>query len=120
MSLWKATRKPRVLAITFDDFALRQVRLEMPLFNLKMHGLIEDYLISNHPFENVPDNYQFDTVWLQRAIHPKIVSMLEDLLENNYLCDMDDLLTSPPRLYEGPLGRIGPRRGVDHEGVAEV
>ena len=63
------TAKPRVLAITVDNFAVRQLRLEMPLCNLKRNGLIEDYRITDHHFDNLPDNYQFNTVWVQRLGH---------------------------------------------------
>jgi hypothetical protein len=112
MSSWKGTGKPRVLAITFEESALRQVRLEMPLFNLKRHGLIEDYLITDHRFRYVPNNYLFDTVWLQREIHPKVFSLLDDLLENNYLYDMDDLLIGCPTFMRGRLDESGERRGL--------
>jgi len=90
------TAKPRILAITADRFAVRQLRLEMPLCNLKRNGLIEDYRVTGHSFHNLPDNYQFNTVWVQREIHPEIVSVLEDLLENNYVYDLDDLLIGRP------------------------
>jgi len=105
------------MAITFEESALRQMRLEMPLFNLKRHGLIEDYLITNHRFQNVPDNYLFDTVWLQREIHPKVFSLLEDLVENNYVYDMDDLLIGRPTYTRGRWDESGERRAVIREAL---
>lgn len=90
------TAKPRVLAITADTFAVRQLRLEMPLCNLKRHGLIDEYLITDHFFENLPDDYQFDTVWVQRMVNEKICRILADRVNNNYLYDLDDFLIGRP------------------------
>ena len=96
MSFSKGTGKPRVLAITFNRTATQQLRLEMPLFNLKRHGLIEDYLITDYCFQDLPDNYLFDTVWLQRRIDSEAFTLFQDLFENKYLYDIDDLLIRLP------------------------
>jgi hypothetical protein len=68
----------------------------MPLFNLKRHGLIEDYLITDYSFQDLPDDYLFDTVWVQREIDQKAFTLLEDLFENSYVYDIDDLLIRLP------------------------
>ncbi len=112
MSFGKDTDKPRVLAITFEDSALRQIRLEMPLFNLKRHGFIEDYLITDRRFQNLPDNYLFDTVWVQREIHPKVFGVLEDFLGNNYVYDLDDLLLGRPSYTRDQWDKSGERRKI--------
>jgi hypothetical protein len=84
----------------------------MPLFNLKRHGLIDDYLITDRKFQNLPGNYLFDTVWLQREVHPKIFGLLEDLLGNNYLYDLDDLLIGRPSYTRDHWDKSGERREI--------
>ncbi len=96
MNSGNSTAKPRVLAITAETFAVRQLRLDMPLCNLKRHGLIDDYLITDHFFQNLPDDYQFDTVWVQRMVNEKICGVLADRIDNNFLYDLDDFLIGRP------------------------
>lgn len=96
MNSANSTAKPRVLAITAETFAVRQLRLDMPLCNLKRHGLIEEYLITDLFFQNLPDDYQFDTVWVQRMVNDRVCGVLADRFDNNYLYDLDDFLIGRP------------------------
>jgi hypothetical protein len=96
MNSGKNTAKPRVLAITVETFAVRQLRLDMPLCNLKRRGLIDDYLITDHFFQNLPDDYQFDTVWVQRMVNEEMCRVLAKVFDNNFLYDLDDFLIGHP------------------------
>lgn len=88
----KSTSKPSILAITKDSFILRNIRLTMPLLNLKMQGLIQDYFITNPLLFDVPDDFIFDTVWLQKMDDPDLLQHLTKKINNHYLYDLDDLL----------------------------
>jgi hypothetical protein len=88
--------KPRVLAITDDRQFIRALRVEMPLFNMKKQGLIDDYVISDRTLLNVPEDILFDVVWLQRVNTREIIDHLCEKLDCNYLYDIDDLLISKP------------------------
>lgn len=104
--------KPRVLAITLEKTAIRQIRLDMPFFNLKKHGLIDDYLVTGRRFENLPDDFLFDTVWLQREIHPKVAGLVEELFGDNYVYDIDDLLIGQPSYTMSRWDESGRRRAL--------
>ncbi len=84
--------KPTVLAITRDRFFLRNIRLAMPLLNLKRQGLIADYFITNPSLFDLPDDFLFDVVWLQRVDDPILLNHLAEQIDSNYLYDLDDLL----------------------------
>ncbi|MCP4568672.1 MAG: hypothetical protein GY841_13930, partial [FCB group bacterium] len=88
--------RPKVLAVTGDTFALREIRLVMPLSNLKRQGLIEDYLITDELLSDLPDEYQFDVVWLQRVCNHMLIEHLANRIDSNYLYDIDDLLIGNP------------------------
>ena len=62
------------------------------LFNLKKQGLIEDYFITDPSLFDVPDDFVFDVVWLQRCNDPKLRDLLEAKIGNNFMYDLDDLL----------------------------
>jgi hypothetical protein len=87
-----ATSKPTVLAITKDHFFLRNIRLAMPLLNLKRQGLIADYFITNPLLFDLPDDFVFDVVWLQRVDDPALLNHLAEKIDSRYLFDLDDLL----------------------------
>ncbi|MEW6387211.1 MAG: hypothetical protein AB1491_06820 [Thermodesulfobacteriota bacterium] len=95
------TAKPTVLAITKDSFILRQVRLAMPLLNLKRQGLIADYFITNPSLFDLPDDYTFDVVWLQRVDDPVLLDHLAQKIDSHYLYDLDDLLVGRAS-FRGP------------------
>ncbi len=82
----------RVLAITRDRAFLRALRLEMPLFNLKKQGLIEEYFITDPSLFDVPDDFVFNVVWLQRCNDPRLRDHLESKIGKNFMYDLDDLL----------------------------
>ncbi|OGM17674.1 hypothetical protein A2V61_04190, partial [Candidatus Woesebacteria bacterium RBG_19FT_COMBO_47_8] len=101
-----------MLAITRDAFILRDVRLRMPLLNLKKQGLIEDFFITNPTLFDVPQDALFDVIWLQRVDDAGLIAHLGERLGHHYLYDLDDLL----------LGRAA-YRGLDlvnQEGVLEA
>jgi hypothetical protein len=95
--------KPSVLAITRDRAFLRALRLDMPLFNLKKQGLIEDYFITDPSLFDVPDDFVFDVVWLQRCNDPKLRDLLEAKIGNNFMYDLDDLLIGGAEYREDRL-----------------
>ncbi|MFZ2445298.1 MAG: hypothetical protein WAW37_02985 [Syntrophobacteraceae bacterium] len=105
--------KPRVLAISDDKFALRQIRLEMPLLNLKKHGLIEDYVITDYRFKTLRDDYLFDTVWLQRVVPIDYMDHLKRALNDNFIFDIDDLLIGKPTYTRGLPKNSGAREALD-------
>lgn len=84
------------MAITPDNFAIRQLRLEMPLSNLRHQGLIEDYFITDESFTNLPDDFRFDVVWLQRVENPRTIEQVTSLVGNYFMYDIDDLLIGKP------------------------
>lgn len=88
--------RPRVLAVTTDGFAIRQLRLEMPLCNLKRQGLIEDYFITDPHLQGLPDDYRFDVIWLQRVGSLQLLEALENLVGYSYVFDLDDFLLGKP------------------------
>lgn len=98
--------KPRILAITSNLTYLRQIRLEMPLLNLKKQGLIESYFIADSLLTNVPDDYRFDVVWLQKIEFSKLIEHLAEKIDSCYLYDIDDLLPARPSYV-----RVAPKRG---------
>jgi hypothetical protein len=86
------TSKPSVLAITEDVAILRANRIDMPLVNMKRQGLIDDYFVTNPTLLDVPDDFRFDVVWLQRVLSAPLIEHLSKRIENHYLYDLDDLL----------------------------
>jgi hypothetical protein len=56
--------KPKVLAVPGDSFALRELKLEMPLSNLPRHGPLSGYFTANEFLSDLPDDYCFDVGWL--------------------------------------------------------
>ncbi len=81
-----------MFAITRDRAFLRALRLEMPLFNLKKQGIIEDYFVTDPSLFDVPDDFVFNVVWLQRCNDPKLRDLLERKIGSNFMYDLDDLL----------------------------
>jgi hypothetical protein len=75
----------------------------MPLFNLKKQGLIEDYFITDPSLFDVPDDFVFDVVWLQRCNDPKLRDLLEAKIGNNFMYDLDDLLIGEAAYREDRL-----------------
>jgi hypothetical protein len=94
---------PRVLAVTRDRASLRALRIEMPLVNLKKQGFIEDYFVSNPSLFDVPDDYIFDVVWLQRANDPRLIQHVMDKTDGCYIYDIDDLLIGRAAYRSDPL-----------------
>jgi hypothetical protein len=64
----------------------------MPLFNLKKQGFVEDYFITDPSLFDVPDDFSFDVVWLQRCNDPRLRDHLETKIGSHFLYDLDDLL----------------------------
>ncbi len=94
---------PRILAVTRDRASLRALRLEMPLVNLKKQGLIEDYFVCNPSLFDVPHDYVFDVVWLQRVNDPQLIRHILEKTNGRYLYDIDDLLTGRAAYRRDPL-----------------
>ena len=92
----KGLPRPKVLCVTSDRAFLRGMRLEMPLLNLKKQGLIDNYFITNHTLFDVPEDFCFDVVWLQRVSDPRLINHLATKIDNNYLYDLDDFLIGSP------------------------
>ena len=92
----KGHSRPKVVCVTSDRAFLRGMRLEMPLLNLKKQGLIDDYFITNHTLFDVPEDFCFDVVWLQRVSDPRLINHLAQRIDNNYLYDLDDFLIGSP------------------------
>jgi len=88
--------KPRILAITHDNFAIRQLRLEMPLSNLRHQGLIEGYSITDESFTHLPDDVPFDVVWLQRIENRRLIEQVISCVGGSFMYDIDDLLIGRP------------------------
>lgn len=95
--------KPSVLAITKDHFFLRNIRLAMPLLNLKRQGLIADFFLTNPLLFDLPDDFAFDVVWLQRVDDPTLIQHLSERIGSNYLYDLDDLLVGRASYRETDL-----------------
>ncbi|MGO9121796.1 MAG: hypothetical protein ACLQPD_29815 [Desulfomonilaceae bacterium] len=93
----------RVLAITRDRAFLRALRLEMPLFNLRRQGLIQDYFITDPSLFDVPDDFLFNVVWLQRCNYTKLRDLLERKIGDNFMYDVDDLLIGEASYREDRL-----------------
>ena len=94
--MFKGLLRPKVPCVTSDRAFLRGMRLEMPLLNLKKQGLIDYYFITNHTLFDVPEDFCFDVVWLQRISDPKLINHLAQRIDNNYLYDLDDFLIGSP------------------------
>lgn len=88
--------KPRILVITEDNGFLRGLRVDMPLINLKKRGLIDSYYVTDPTLFDVPDEYVFDVVWLQRVRNSKLIAHLGQVIDNNYLYDLDDFMIGMP------------------------
>ena len=88
--------KPRILVITEDNGFLRGLRVDMPLINLKKRGLIDGYYVTDPTLFDVPDEYFFDVVWLQRVRNSKLIAHLGQVIDNNYLYDLDDFMIGMP------------------------
>jgi hypothetical protein len=86
----------RILAITHDRGVLRELRLEMPLKNLKKQGLIQDYFISDVLLHEIPNDYVFDALWLQRIVSPGLIEHVSKRTGGNFLYDADDLIPGNP------------------------
>jgi hypothetical protein len=94
---------PRVLAITRDRAFLRALRLDMPLVNLKKQGLIADYFVANPSLFDVPADFVFDVVWLQRTNDPGLIRHVAERTDRRFLYDVDDLLTGRAAYRSEPL-----------------
>jgi hypothetical protein len=88
--------KPHILVITEDSGFLRGLRVDMPLVNLKKHGLIDGYYVTDPTLFDVPDELLFDVVWLQRIRNAKLIGHLDKAIGSNYLYDLDDFMIGVP------------------------
>lgn len=111
----------RILAITHDRGVLRELRLEMPLKNLKKQGLIQDYFISDVLLYEIPNDYVFDAVWLQRIVSPVLIGHIEKRTNGNFLYDTDDLiLGSPSYIRERFPNTAAPKKAMENCKVLSV
>jgi hypothetical protein len=101
-TLSNVPQKPSVLAISRETL-LRAARLEMPLLNMKRQGLIDDYFITNPTLFDVPDQFAFDVVWVQRGATSRLIEHLEKKIRSRYLLDMDDFLIGKPSYTSNEL-----------------
>lgn len=99
--------KPRVLAITNEGDSMKGVRLELPLVSLKKQGLIDSFFITNPFLRLVPDDFEFDVIWVQRYMSRGLSDFLSRHCGDKYIYDIDDLIISLPGYsnYQLPLGR---------------
>lgn len=88
--------KPTVLAVTSDGAALREVRIVLPLSVLKEQGHIRDYAVTDTSFRNVPEDFTFDVLWLQRIEEPWFVEQIVRCVGQHFVYDLDDLLLARP------------------------
>jgi hypothetical protein len=88
--------KPKILVITEDSGFLRGLRVDMPLVNLKKHGLIGDYYVTDPTLFDVPNELVFDVVWLQRIRNEKLITHLDRQINSSYLYDLDDFMMGVP------------------------
>ena len=96
---------PRILAITPDNFVLKEIRLRMPLLNLQKQGLIRGFFIADEFLSEVPDDALFDAVWLQRVENRELTGLLKDRLGGCFLYDIDDLLIGNASYLRVPPSR---------------
>ena len=68
----------------------------MPLLNMKRQGLIDGYFITNPTLFDVPDQFAFDVVWIQRGATSRLIEHLERKIHSRYLLDLDDFLIGKP------------------------
>jgi hypothetical protein len=93
---------PSVLAITRDRAFLRALRVDMPLVNLKRQGFIDRYFITDPSLFDLPSEFSFDVLWLQRVTNRSLIDLLADRIDSQYLYDLDDLLIGPaPCIQQG-------------------
>jgi hypothetical protein len=89
-------RKPTILAVTHDNAALRQVRLVLPFSVLKERGYIQDYAVTNTCFDDIPSDFTFDVLWLQRIEDSYFVNQVVRRVGHQFVYDLDDLLLASP------------------------
>lgn len=75
----------------------------MPLLNMRRQGLIDDYFITNPTLFDVPNEFAFDVVWLQRGATPRLIEHLERKIGSRYLLDLDDFLIGKPSYISDEL-----------------
>jgi len=92
MSAVKHSRGLNILGITPDPSFIRCLRLEMPLMNMKKNGLIDGFFIADSNLTYVPDDVEFNALWLQRVENADLIQYLSEGVNNKYLYDIDDLL----------------------------
>ena len=95
-------RKPTVLAITHDPGALRELRIVMPLSVLKEQGYIRDYAVTDPHLRRAPDDFAFDTLWLQRIEDITFLRSVVDCMGDQFVYDLDDLLLAKPGYVRFP------------------
>ena len=88
--------KPRILVISEDKGFLRGLRVDMPLLNLKRQGLIDGYFVTDPTLFDLPAEFVFDVVWLQRVRNSKLIDHVGRVIGNNYLYDLDDFMIGEP------------------------
>ncbi|MBM4284600.1 MAG: hypothetical protein FJ128_05050 [Deltaproteobacteria bacterium] len=111
----------RVLAITKDTFILRQVRLAQPLLNLRRQGLVADFWVTDPTLFDVPQDFVFNAVWVQKVDDAGLLEHLAERLEGRFLYDLDDNLLARAA-YRGQdlVNREGVKLGVRLCGVLAV
>jgi hypothetical protein len=97
-------RKPTILAVTNDCAALREVRIVMPFSVLREQGRILDYAVTDTRLENVPEDFAFDVLWLQRIEDPLFVGQVVKCVGQHFVYDLDDLLLACPSYVKFQCG----------------
>ncbi len=64
----------------------------MPLLAMKRSRIVDDFVVTNSFLENVPEEFTFDVVWLQRTLDPIFVKFLIERVGSRFIYDIDDLL----------------------------
>ncbi len=107
--------KPTILAVTNDSAALREVRIVLPFSVLKEQGHIRDYAVTDTSLRNVPEDFTFDVLWLQRVEEPWFVDQIVRCVGQHFVYDLDDLLLACPSYVkfrrEYPSGVVNALRG---------
>jgi hypothetical protein len=87
----------RVLAVAEDLGGLvTACRVHAPLHTLRRLGVVSDYVITDSRLTDLPPEFRFDVLWVQRAPEPRLALRIAERLTGRYLHDMDDLLITEP------------------------
>jgi hypothetical protein len=69
--------------------------MEMPLLNLKRNGLINDFFVADSYETDIPNDALFNVLWLQRVNNMHLIRHLSNIVNDQFLFDLDDLLIAP-------------------------